>query len=166
VGERNVAFTRALPFGAINLTYTEQKPRELKIVSSVILDEVGLPVPQGTPITLNVQGGTLDVYESADFFDIPGIQVPTESDGTISFIVQLAEGSGLCNITVNSVEGTAYGELVIDYAPKSQVDGGIDLETLIPILAVVGIVGALGAFFGVRARKNRKFSVKTKKWKL
>jgi hypothetical protein len=77
------------------------------IVSDIIRDSDGNQVEFGKLITVSTNLGSITTIDASDTY--PGIQVATDGQGKIAFVLQAGIVGGTANITAGSVEGSALG---------------------------------------------------------
>ncbi|MDX9703080.1 MAG: CARDB domain-containing protein [Candidatus Auribacterota bacterium] len=116
-GSKNIPIIVGNPVGIITLYATPEQliangTSTTTITSGVITDEFGNPVPAGVYITIYSSAGTITTPDATG--TIAGRQVVTQADGTISFVLRSSSTTGTANITADSHQGSAHGEISVD----------------------------------------------------
>jgi hypothetical protein len=121
-GSTTVNFISGNPAGTIVLKAT---PAEITadgvststVTSDPIKDSKGNTVPDGVLITVSTSLGSI-VTPDVDP-QTSGIQVATDSNGVITFVVRSSTVSGTANITASSVQGSATGSTTLKFKAGS-----------------------------------------------
>lgn len=122
----SVSLVADVPAGSFTLT---PSPAQIiadgattsQITSSVIHDQYGNVVPEGTLVTVATDWGTF-VEQDADPDTYPGHQIAAGADGTASVTLQSEQKVGTAAITASTPEGTASGSTTVTGIPGAVTD--------------------------------------------
>ena len=118
-GSAAVDFVPDYPAGTITLTpvsdpITADGTSTSIINSSVILDQYGTQVEQGSLITVSADHGSI---LNTDADSAPGIQVEVDSAGRIQITLQSSTDIETAAISANSLAGSASGSTTVNFIP-------------------------------------------------
>jgi hypothetical protein len=85
----------------------------------VIRDQFDNQIPQGELVTVTTSAGTITSFDENGV--LGGVQRPIGADGTIQFEIRSSDTPGTATITMASVNGSAYGEIQVVFAPRPDI---------------------------------------------